>query len=102
MSETKNSSLWFKMRRETNFPYVFYGKFKASFAQSPELHTYWRLPNSLHTDFQQTFNMIKRIVFLDFIHRLVSQEQTKLRKLKIIDRRTQYTRPRINHTRVNY
>jgi len=25
---------------------------------------------------------IKRIVFLDFIHRLVSQEQTKLRKLK--------------------
>jgi hypothetical protein len=28
---------------------------------------------------------IKRIVFLDFIHRLVSQEQTKLKKLKIID-----------------
>jgi len=27
---------------------------------------------------------IKPIVFLDFIHRLVSQEQTKLRKLKII------------------
>jgi hypothetical protein len=32
--------------------------------------------------------IIKRIVFLDFIHRLVSQEQTKLRKLKIIDKRT--------------
>jgi hypothetical protein len=30
--------------------------------------------------------IIKRIVFLDFIHRLVSQEQTKLRKLKIIDK----------------
>jgi hypothetical protein len=26
---------------------------------------------------------IRRIVFLDFIHRLVSQEQTKLRKLKL-------------------
>jgi hypothetical protein len=30
---------------------------------------------------------IKRIVFLDFIHRLVSQKQTKLKKLKIIDKR---------------
>jgi hypothetical protein len=29
----------------------------------------------------------KRIVFLDFIHRLVSQEQTNLKKLKIIDKR---------------
>jgi hypothetical protein len=45
---------------------------------------------------------IKQIVFLDFIHRLVSQEQTELRKLKIIDKRTQYTRPQTNHTRINY
>jgi hypothetical protein len=30
---------------------------------------------------------IKQIVFLDFIHHLVSQEQTKLKKLKIIDKR---------------
>jgi hypothetical protein len=45
---------------------------------------------------------IKRIVFLDFIHHLVSQEQTKLRKLKIIDKRTQYTCPQTNHTRINY
>jgi hypothetical protein len=29
---------------------------------------------------------IKRIVFLDFIHRLVSQEQRKLKQLKIIDK----------------
>jgi hypothetical protein len=40
---------------------------------------------------------IKRIVLLGFIHRLVSQEQTKLRKLKIIDKRSQ-----TNHTRINY
>jgi hypothetical protein len=40
---------------------------------------------------------IKRIVFLDFIHRLVSQEQTELRKLKIIDKRSQYTRPQNSH-----
>jgi hypothetical protein len=45
---------------------------------------------------------IKRTVFLDFIHHLVSREQTKLRKLKIIDKRTQYTRPQTNHTRINY
>jgi hypothetical protein len=45
---------------------------------------------------------IKQIVFLDFIHRLVSQEQTKLRKIKIIDKRTQYTRPQTSHTRINY
>jgi hypothetical protein len=45
---------------------------------------------------------IKQIVFLDFIHRLVSQEQTKLRKLKIIDKRSQYTHPQTNHTRINY
>jgi len=32
----------------------------------------------------KTHNVLKRIVFLDFIHRLVSQEQTKL---KIIDKR---------------
>jgi hypothetical protein len=32
--------------------------------------------------------IIKRIVFLDFIHHLVSQEQTKLKKIKeIIDKR---------------
>jgi hypothetical protein len=30
---------------------------------------------------------VKRIVFLDFIHRLVSQEQAKLKELKIIDKR---------------
>jgi len=30
--------------------------------------------------------LIKRIGFLDFIHRLVSQEQTKFKKLKIIDK----------------
>jgi hypothetical protein len=28
--------------------------------------------------------LIKRIVFLDFIHRLVSQEQTKLTRSKIL------------------
>jgi len=32
----------------------------------------------------------------------MSQEQTKSRKLKIIDRRTQYTRPQKNHKRINY
>jgi hypothetical protein len=48
------------------------------------------------------FHSIKRIVFLDFIHRLVSREQKKLRKLKIIDKRTQYTRPQTNHTRIKY
>jgi len=29
-----------------------------------------------------TICMIKRIVFLDFIHHLMSQEQTKLKKIK--------------------
>jgi hypothetical protein len=45
---------------------------------------------TIHSDHLHIANMgdIKRIVFLDFIHRLVSQEQTKLRKLKIIDKRT--------------
>jgi hypothetical protein len=40
------------------------------------------------TEYIKLRNCIKRIVFLDFIHRLVSQEQIKLRKLKIIDKRT--------------
>jgi hypothetical protein len=44
---------------------------------------------------------IKRIVLMDFIHRLVSQEQTKLR-IKNYRQRSQYPRPQTNHTRVNY
>jgi hypothetical protein len=58
--------------------------------------------NRMDNTLQNLLLSIKRIVFLDFIHHLVSQEQTKLRKLKIIDRRTQYTRPQTNHTRINY
>jgi hypothetical protein len=50
--------------------------FEASFPVSMNVYTETRMAG------------IKRIVFLDFIHRLVSQEQTKLRKLKIIDKRT--------------
>jgi hypothetical protein len=51
----------------------------------------------LHTDKNS-----KRIVFFHFIYRLVSKEETKLRKLKIIDKRSQYTGPQTNHTRINY
>jgi hypothetical protein len=40
-----------------------------------------------------TIPEFERIVLLGFIHRLVSQEQTKSRKLKIIDKISQYTRP---------
>jgi hypothetical protein len=36
--------------------------------------------------FIYTILIFKRIVFVDFIHRLVSQEQ-KIKKLKIIDKR---------------
>jgi len=49
-----------------------------------------------------TTGSIERIVLLDFIHRLVSQKTKKIEELKIIDKRSQYTRPQTNHTRVNY
>jgi hypothetical protein len=42
------------------------------------------------TGLAQRLSYIERIVFLDFIHRLVSQEQTKLKKLKIIDKRLKH------------
>jgi hypothetical protein len=32
----------------------------------------------------ELFSNIKRIVFLDFIHRLESQEQTKLKRSKLL------------------
>jgi hypothetical protein len=51
--------------------------------------TFWLLYLIVtHTKLQKLYRLcIKRIVFLDFIPRLVSQEQTKLKKLKIIDQR---------------
>jgi hypothetical protein len=74
--------------------------------QSPNLICVWTFNLTVSINnfvrFWRWCISIKRIVFLDFIHRLVSQEQTKLKKLKIIDKRAQYTRPQRNHTRINY
>jgi hypothetical protein len=52
----------------------------------PRPHQFGKhFPEVISVEFWRWCISIERTVFLDFIHSLVSQEQTKLRKLKIID-----------------
>jgi hypothetical protein len=65
-----------------------------------QLRTDFFVPNRAISTFKRV--EFKRIVFLDFIHLLVSQEQPKLKILEKNLNRSKYTRPQTNHIRINY